>query len=92
MANEQEIVGYVQSSVATVLNVNKDKITPASTIIKDLGAESIDLLDISCELEKHIGVELDFREVMKHVEKNKRSEVSDLTIQDVVDFVKTLKN
>ena len=38
-------------------------------IVKDLGAESIDFLDISFEIENGLGFEVDFKEIIKGLQK-----------------------
>ncbi len=53
MQNEkQEIIKSVKSVIAQALKVNESGITLESSLIKDLGAESIDFLDIVFRLEK----------------------------------------
>ena len=65
MATEQELFTQVESAVREVLNTDEGEIKQESMFRADLGAESIDLLDISFELEKLTGKELDFREVVQ---------------------------
>ncbi len=53
MQNERsEIVKNVRTVVAEALKVDPEKVTLEASLIKDLGAESIDFLDIVFRLEK----------------------------------------
>ncbi|MAJ47924.1 MAG: hypothetical protein CBC35_11760 [Planctomycetes bacterium TMED75] len=47
-----EVESRVASVLEEALGVDADEITPEATLINDLGAESIDFLDISFQLEK----------------------------------------
>jgi acyl carrier protein len=57
----------------------------------DLNAESIDFLDISYEIERLTGVELDFPQVIRFVSEKKGSEIADLSIGDLVGFLMFVK-
>ena len=52
MLTQEEIYSKVSSTLVEALNVDEDQITPAATLQGDLGAESIDFLDIVFRLEK----------------------------------------
>jgi acyl carrier protein len=56
-----------------------DEVTPDSSLIDDLGAESIDFLDLSFKIEKEFGVKFPEREIAQlgSVIRNKRLEVMD---------------
>jgi acyl carrier protein len=56
MSASEEIYGKVASVLVEALNVDEDEITPAATLQKDLGAESIDMLDIVFRLEREFGI------------------------------------
>ena len=87
--NDQELFSNVEESIRAVLSTDEGEIKLSSRLVEDLGAESIDFLDISCELEKFIDRELDFKEVMSDLkEKNNGEEVKDLSVQDIVDYIK----
>ena len=45
----EQLLQHVDTAVRTVLNTKEGEVKADSTFIKDLGAESIDLLDIGCE-------------------------------------------
>lgn len=48
---EEEIFGKVQEVIAQKLNTDKDKIKPDSKIAEDLGADSLDIVEITISLE-----------------------------------------
>ena len=48
----------VQGILVEALNVEKDDITPGSKIVADLGAESIDFLDITFRIEREFGIKI----------------------------------
>ena len=49
---EEEIFEKVQESLVDALGVDDDEVTKDATLVGDLGAESIDFLDIVFKLEK----------------------------------------
>lgn len=89
---EQQFFTSVRDSLVAVLNVNESEVSAESNIISDLGAESIDLLDVSCELEKFVGYEVDFNDVMKFTKDRKKSEIKDLSVGDVIEYLKVKTN
>ena len=54
-----EIQKKVQDILADSLGVDEDEVTPQAVLRDDLGAESIDYLDIQFRLEKAFGVSMD---------------------------------
>ena len=56
--SEQEIFEKVQTVLEDALGVDADEVTPASRLGPDLGAESIDYLDISFRLEKAFTIKI----------------------------------
>jgi acyl carrier protein len=57
-ASQQEVFDKVRTALVDALGVDDDEVTPEATIIGDLGAESIDFLDIVFRLEKAFGIEI----------------------------------
>ncbi len=55
---QDEIYQKVSSTLVEALNVDEDQITPAATLQGDLGAESIDFLDIVFRLEREFGIKI----------------------------------
>ena len=58
MPTNDEIFEKVQSTLVDALGVDEDDVTPDATLFKDLGAESIDLLDIVFRLEREFGIKI----------------------------------
>jgi len=44
--NREQVLGQVQGVLVDALGVDDDEVKPESTLMGDLGAESIDFLDI----------------------------------------------
>lgn len=53
-----EIYDKVQEVLVDALAVDEDEVTPEASLIVDLGAESIDILDISFKLEQAFGFKI----------------------------------
>jgi acyl carrier protein len=64
-------------------------ITSDSKLVGDLGLESIDLLDVSSELENTVGREIDFREVAEAASKKsgQRIDMKGLTVSHLIEFL-----
>ena len=58
MPTQEEIYTKVSATLVEALNVDEDEITPTSTLQGDLGAESIDFLDIVFRLEREFGIKI----------------------------------
>ncbi|MEI8211838.1 MAG: acyl carrier protein [Planctomycetota bacterium] len=58
MAVNDEVFSKVQSALVDALGVDDDEVTPQATMVGDLGAESIDFLDIVFKLEKSFGIKI----------------------------------
>src|SRR5438309_8186479 len=58
MPTNDEILEKVRSTLVDALGVDEDDVTPDATLFKDLGAESIDLLDIVFRLERNFGIKI----------------------------------
>ena len=58
MPSTEEIYQKVASTLVEALNVDEDDIKPSSTLQGDLGAESIDFLDIVFRLEREFGIKI----------------------------------
>ena len=73
---EQEVI----SIIAEQLGVDKGEVTPAKSFVEDLNADSLDLTELVMTLEEKFDVEIsdDKAEKLK-------------TVQDVIDFIATIK-
>lgn len=58
MPNQEEIYSKVAATLVEALNVDEEEIKPTSTLQGDLGAESIDFLDIVFRLEREFGIKI----------------------------------
>ena len=56
--SRDEIFQEVQEVMVDALGVDDDEVTPEATLMGDLGAESIDFLDIVFRLEKTFGIKI----------------------------------
>jgi acyl carrier protein len=58
MPTQEEIFAKVRTALVDALGVDDDEVTPEATLTGDLGAESIDFLDIIFRLEKSFDVKI----------------------------------
>jgi acyl carrier protein len=58
MPSQEEIYTRVSARLVEALNVDQEEITPTATLQGDLGAESIDFLDIVFRLEREFGIKI----------------------------------
>jgi acyl carrier protein len=58
MPSTEEIYTKVSATLVEALNVDEDDIKPTATLQGDLGAESIDFLDIVFRLEREFGIKI----------------------------------
>jgi acyl carrier protein len=56
--NREEIFHTVQETLVDALGVDEEEVTPEATLKGDLGAESIDFLDIVFRLEKGFNIKI----------------------------------
>lgn len=71
----------VRSIVAKTLNIEESKIELETSLVNDLGADSIDAVEIIMELEDEFGIEFD-DEATQSVQK----------ISDIVAYIENHKN
>jgi acyl carrier protein len=62
--SRDEIFKKVQEVLVDALGVDEEEVTPTAVIRDDLGAESIDFLDIMFRLEKAFGIKIPRGEMM----------------------------
>lgn len=58
MTDRNEILKAVKSIISQALRVDEAKVEPQASLIRDLGAESIDFLDIVFRLEKAFKIKI----------------------------------
>lgn len=56
--SSEEVYSKVQEALEDALGVDEDEVTPEATLVGDLGAESIDFLDIVFKLEQAFEIEM----------------------------------
>jgi len=64
MPSKEEVFLGVQQELVEALSVDEEDVTPEATLLGDLGAESIDLLDIVFRLEKKYSIKIDRGELV----------------------------
>ena len=60
---QEEVFGKVQEVLVDALGVDDDEVTPQAILVADLGAESIDFLDIVFRLEKSFSIKIEQSEM-----------------------------
>ena len=58
MPSKEEVFEKVREALVDALGVDDDEVTPKATLVGDLGAESIDFLDIVFRLEKSFDIKI----------------------------------
>ena len=58
MPSRDEIFEKVKAALVDALGVDEDEVSPTATMVGDLGAESIDFLDIVFRLEKAFSIKI----------------------------------
>jgi acyl carrier protein len=58
MPTKEEVFTKIQVALVDALGVDEEDVTPGATLVGDLGAESIDFLDIVFRLEKAFSIKI----------------------------------
>ena len=58
MPTKDEIYEKIKTALVDALGVDEEEVTPEATLVGDLGAESIDFLDIVFRLEKAFDIKI----------------------------------
>jgi acyl carrier protein len=58
MPSQEQVFEKVRTALVDALGVDEDEVTPSATMVGDLGAESIDFLDIVFRLEKAFDIKI----------------------------------
>lgn len=77
--NQEEIFDKVKETVVTCLGVSESDVTMESSFIDDLGADSLDIVDLIMNLEETFNIEIPDSDAEKVA-----------TVGDVVDYIKNL--
>ncbi|MFA4915675.1 MAG: acyl carrier protein [Syntrophales bacterium] len=73
MALEEKVINLIMEQ----LDVSREECVPSASFQDDLGADSLDLVELIMEMEENFGIQIDDDEIEKI-----------RTIQDVIDFLK----
>src|SRR5688500_6226321 len=82
VANKEQIFSKVQEALVDALGVDEEEVTPKATLQGDLGAESIDFLDIVFRLEKAFGLKIDQSELFPEAVLSDANYVTDGKVTD----------
>jgi acyl carrier protein len=88
---DQDLLSQIDAAIRAVLAVDDGALRPSTSLVGDLGAESIDFLDISCEIEKRCNVEIDFKKLVKDRQASTGVSAPDVTVQDILTHVQALR-
>jgi len=58
MPSKEEVFEKIQAALVDALGVDEEDVIPGATLVGDLGAESIDFLDIVFRLEKSFAIKI----------------------------------
>ena len=76
MAIEEKIADIIVEQ----LSVDKEKVVPGASFVDDLGADSLDLVELIMAMEEEFDIEIPDEEAEKIA-----------TVQDAIDFVNNIK-
>jgi acyl carrier protein len=80
MLTEEEIATRARQIVADTLGVDEKTVTPECRFIEDLGADSLDLVELTMDLEEEFGGDVEDEEAEKV-----------LTLQDAIELINKKK-
>ena len=88
MPSKEEVLEKVTAALVDALGVDEEEVTPEATMVGDLGAESIDFLDIVFRLEKAFGIEIPRSElfpedILTNAEYVKEGKVTDAGVAEL---------
>ncbi len=67
MTDERQIFAELKPLLAEVLGIDPERVRPESLLVRDLGAESIDLLDLSFRVEERFQIAIHADEIERDV-------------------------
>ena len=77
VASKEQIFDKVKEIIVDQLGVEEDEVTPQAHFIEDLGADSLDIVELVMALEEEFGIEIPDEEAEK---------IS--TVGDAVDYIR----
>ena len=76
MASNEEIAERIKSIIVEQLGVSKEELTPQASFIEDLGADSLDIVELIMALEEEYEMEIPDEDAEKIQ-----------TVEDVINYV-----
>ena len=76
MASKEEVVAKVVDLISSSLGVSTDEVDATSSFIDDLGADSLDIVDLVIAIEKEFDIEIPDEDAEKIA-----------TVQDAIDYI-----
>jgi len=73
---DQEVVAKVKKMIASQLGKSENEVTPESSFIEDLGADSLDLVELIMSMEDEFGLEISDEDAE-----------GILTVQDAINYI-----
>ncbi len=77
MANKEQVFDKVKDIIVDQLGVDEEEVTPEASFIDDLGADSLDIVELIMALEEEFGLEIPDDEAEK---------IS--TVSDAVEYIR----
>ncbi|MHC1725148.1 MAG: phosphopantetheine-binding protein [Syntrophobacteraceae bacterium] len=68
LISENKVLEEVTKAIAEGIDINPASVKPESSLIRDLGAESLDFLDINYRLEQTFGIKMARHTILEHME------------------------
>jgi acyl carrier protein len=68
LISEATVLDVVKRAVAATLTIDLERIEANSSLMKDLGAESLDFLDLNYRLERAFGIKMARHLMVEHIE------------------------
>ena len=68
LISEDRVIAEIMKIAAETLRAPEGKVTPDSSFVRDLGAESLDFLDIDYRMEQAFGIKMARHFFLEHVE------------------------
>jgi len=68
LITEEQVFEKLKKAIAETLRVDVESIQRESSLVEDLGAESLDFLDINYRLEQAFGIKMARQFVLEHIE------------------------
>jgi acyl carrier protein len=92
--NESKILEGLKDIIVTAMRTDREKIHSDSRIFSDLGAESLDVLDIRFRIEEMFGLKISDGEVIRQLGENLTAQEIDnkFTVKSLLEYVQNRLN